>query len=71
MMNDKEVSNVLALSHSQPVPSSWMFVDKRRQVIEFVLDDPQLAGIATPQLSISDLLFLDPNSWRTFYSSCR
>jgi hypothetical protein len=48
MMNNKEVSNVLTLSHSQPVPPSWMFVNKRRQVIEFVLDDPQLAGITPP-----------------------
>lgn len=58
MMYDEEIGDILATSHGQPCLSSWVNVDKLVEVVEFILHNPIVGSITTPQLGISCFLFL-------------
>ena len=61
VVNDEEIGDILALSHGQPVFSSWVPVNKWGKIIEFILNDPVFGVVITPKLSISFLLLVDPD----------
>jgi hypothetical protein len=69
MMNNEEIGDVLATSHAEPGFSSRMDIHELVEVIKLILHNPIVRSIATPQLSISGLLFLQPDGSITFHST--
>lgn len=60
MMDNKMLGDVLPFCEADPALSSRMFIYKRCEVIDFILDDPQMWGIWLPQFLVSLLLFFHP-----------